>query len=56
MDANELRNKTPDQLRDELAGLKKRPLTCAFSRRQGRLKIQPVCAQLSATRLVLKRS
>ena len=30
MDANELRNKTPDQLRDELAGLKKEAFNLRF--------------------------
>ena len=38
MDANELRNKTPDQLRDELAGLKKEAFNLRFQQAIGQLE------------------
>ena len=38
MDANELRNKTPDQLRDELAGLKKEACNLRFQQATGQIE------------------
>ena len=38
MDANELRNKTPDQLRDELAGLKKEAFNLRFQQATGQIE------------------
>ena len=38
MDANELRNKTPDQLRDELAGLKKEAFNLRFQQASGQIE------------------
>ena len=38
MDANELRNKTPDQLRDELAGLKKESFNLRFRQATGQIE------------------
>lgn len=38
MDANELRNKTPDQLRDELAGLKKEAFNLRFRQATGQIE------------------
>ncbi len=38
MDANELRNKTPDQLRDELAGLKKEAFTLRVQQATGHIE------------------
>ena len=38
MDANELRNKTPDQLRDELAGLKKESFNLRFQQATGQVE------------------
>ena len=38
MDANELRNKTPDQLRDELAGLKKEGFNLRFQQATGQIE------------------
>ena len=45
MNANELRDKSPDQLRDELVALKKEALIYVFSRRLVRWKIRVVCAK-----------
>ena len=38
MDANELRNKTPDQLRDELGGLKKEAFNLRFQQATGQIE------------------
>jgi len=38
MDANELRDKTPDQLRDELANLKKEAFNLRFQQATGQLE------------------
>lgn len=38
MDANELRDKTPDQLRDELANLKKESFNLRFQQATGQLE------------------
>ena len=38
MDANELRNKTPDQLRDALAGLKKEAFNLRFQQATGQIE------------------
>ena len=38
MDANELREKTPDQLRDELANLKKEAFNLRFQQATGQLE------------------
>ncbi len=38
MDANELRGKTPDQLRDELANLKKESFNLRFQQATGQLE------------------
>ena len=38
MDANELRAKTPDQLRDELIGLKKEAFNLRFQQATGQLE------------------
>ena len=38
MDANELRDKTPDQLRDELANLKKEAFNLRFQQAPGQLE------------------
>lgn len=38
MNAQELRDMTPDQLRDKLAELKKKASTCVFSRPQANWK------------------
>ena len=38
MDANELRNKTPDQLRDKLAGLKKEAFNLRFQQATGQIE------------------
>ncbi|KAJ54822.1 50S ribosomal protein L29 [Actibacterium mucosum KCTC 23349] len=38
MNANELRDKTPDQLRDELAGLKKEAFNLRFQQASGQLE------------------
>jgi len=38
MDANELRDKTPDQLRDELAALKKEAFNLRFQQATGQLE------------------
>jgi large subunit ribosomal protein L29 len=38
MDANELRNKTPDQLRDELAVLKKEAFNLRFQQATGQIE------------------
>ena len=38
MDANELRNKTPDQLRDELAVLKKEAFNMRFQQATGQIE------------------
>ncbi|MEL7115047.1 MAG: 50S ribosomal protein L29 [Pseudomonadota bacterium] len=38
MDASELRDKTPDQLRDELAGLKKESFNLRFQQASGQLE------------------
>ena len=38
MDANELRDKTPDQLRDELANLKKEAFNLRFQQATGALE------------------
>ena len=38
MDANELRNKTPDQLRDELAVLKKEAFNLRFQQATGQVE------------------
>ena len=38
MDANELRNKTPDQLRDELACLKKEAFNLRFQQATGQVE------------------
>lgn len=38
MDANELRDKTPDQLRDELAALKKEAFNLRFQQATGALE------------------
>lgn len=38
MDANELREKTPDQLRDDLAGLKKEAFNLRFQQATGQLE------------------
>ena len=38
MDANELRNKTPDQLRDELAALKKEAFNLRFQQATGQIE------------------
>ena len=38
MDANELRNKTPDQLRDELSGLKKEAFNLRFQQATGQIE------------------
>ena len=38
MDANELRNKTPDQLRDELEGLKKEAFNLRFQQATGQIE------------------
>jgi large subunit ribosomal protein L29 len=38
MDANELRNKTPDQLRGELAGLKKEAFNLRFQQATGQIE------------------
>ena len=49
MKAQDLRDKTPDQLREELASLKKKRSTFAFNKRQVNWKAQHVCAQSSVT-------
>ncbi len=41
MDANELRDKTPDQLRDELANLKKESFNLRFQQATGQLETLP---------------
>jgi large subunit ribosomal protein L29 len=38
MDANELREKTPDQLREELANLKKEAFTLRFQQATGQME------------------
>ena len=38
MDANELRNKTPDQLKEELAALKKEAFNLRFQQATGQLE------------------
>ena len=38
MDANELRNKTPDQLRDDLVALKKEAFNLRFQQATGQLE------------------
>ena len=38
MDANELRDKTPDQLRDELANLKKESFNLRFQQATGQME------------------
>ena len=53
MKAQELREKTPDQLRDQLASLKKSLLICVFSRQPVNLKILLVRAVKRDTARVL---
>ena len=48
MNVLELREKTPDELDEQLALLKKSCLTCAFKRHQGKANQPRGCARLGA--------